>query len=369
MTDTNRLRRRGRALGASFVVTLAGASACKTTQAPLLALALTLVVGGCGAAQPTTSEPPRPNVESAGKSSQPVALALDGAHPERIKLRWQEEIGGRGVAVAVERKSARVAAVVEGSPVKLYDFWSGKSAGVSATCTDVLRGGVFLLQGRLIVVCSDRLEQYRVQGMKELPSPSLAESRATAASLAWPWLAVGHHDGVLRLYNLQSEERVEIPVPGPPVDVKSLALSKDGSTLAVAWVQGSIWWWKVAEPEHPHPLTRYESESDALTFDPSGRWLAEEGEKSLTSVWSFDGEPNRRYQRKHGAWIKRMHFTRDGKWLLRAGSHGVDLVEVAGEHSLSLTSGLVEDVGLDPDQTSFAAVDRKGRLSLWMSRP
>lgn len=324
---------------------------------------------GCAAAKPTASNASTPSVESAGKSAQPVALAIDGSHPERIRLRWQEEIGGRGVAVAVERASARVAAVVEGSPVKLYDYWSGKSAGVSATCTDVLRGGIYLLRGRLIVVCSSGLEQYQVKGMKELPSPKLAESRGTAATLAWPWLAVGHHDGVIRLYNLQNDERVEIAVPGPPIDVKSLALSKDGSTLAVAWVQGSIWWWKVAEPTVPHPLTRYESESDALTFDSTGQWLAEEGEKALTSVWSFDGEPARRYQRKHGAWIKRMHFTRDSKWLVRGGSHGVDLVEVAGEHSLSLSAGLVEDVALDPDQTSVAAVDRKGRLSLWLARP
>ncbi|MEZ4372959.1 MAG: WD40 repeat domain-containing protein [Polyangiaceae bacterium] len=324
---------------------------------------------GCATATPAPHEASTPNIESAGKSAQPVALALDGAHPERIKLRWQEDIGGRGVAVAVERKSARVAAAVEGSPVKLYDYWSGKSAGVSATCTDVLRGGVYLLDGKLIVVCANRLEQYQVQGMKELPAPDLADSRATAVTLAWPWLAVGHHDGVIRLYNLKDDKRLEIAVPGPPIDVKSLALSKDGSTLAVAWVQGSIWWWKVAEPELPHPLTRYESESDALTFDSTGQWLAEEGEKALTSIWSFEGEPNRRYQRKHGAWIKRMYFTRDGKWLLRGGSHGVDLVEVAGEHALSLTAGLVEDVALDPDQTSVAAVDRKGRLSLWLSRP
>ncbi|MCA9646492.1 MAG: WD40 repeat domain-containing protein, partial [Myxococcales bacterium] len=329
-----------------------------------LATFIALACVGCGASSAPAHEPNTPNIESAGKSAHPIALALDGAHPERIKLRWQEEIGGRGVAVAVERKSARVAAVVEGSPVKLYDYWSGKSAGVSATCTDVLRGGVYLLDGKLIVVCASRLELYQVKGMKELPAPTLAESPATAATLVWPWLAVGHHDGVIRLYNLQDDKRLEIAVPGPPIDVKSLALSKDGSTLAVAWVQGSIWWWKVSEPEVPHPLTRYESESDALTFDSTGQWLAEEGEKSLTSVWSFEGEPSRRYQRKHGAWIKRMHFTRDGKWLLRGGSHGVDLVEVAGEHTLSLAAGLVEDVALDPDQTSVAAVDRKGRLSL-----
>ena len=42
---------------------------------------------------------------------------------------------------------------------------------------------------------------------------------------------------------------VEIPVPGPPIDVKSLALSPDGSIIAVAWIQGSIWWWRTAEPE------------------------------------------------------------------------------------------------------------------------
>ncbi len=335
---------------------------------------LGLLLSACGTrAAQSPSVDARPPAESAGKTAQPTALAIDGEHPERIKLSWQVEIGGRGVAVGVARHSGKVAAAAEGGPVKLYDFWSGKSAGVSASCTEVLRSSLYLARDKLVVVCANKLEIYQLRGMKELPAPTLAASRATASTLAWPWLAVGHHDGVLRIYNLVDQSVREIAVPGPPIDVKSLALSRDGSTLAVAWVQGSIWWWKVpqagAEAQEPQRLERYENESDALAFDTTGKWLAEEGEKGHTGIWAFDGTPTKRYQRKNGAWVKRMWFTQDGSWLVRGGSHGVDLVEVAGEDSTSLSSGLVEDLALDGDYTSLAAVDRDGRLSLWVSKP
>lgn len=343
--------------------------------APLVVAAtLGLLLNACAtpAAKPPGGDA-RPATESAGKAAQLTALAIDGQHPERIKLSWQTEIGGRGVAVGVERQSGRVAAAAEGGPVKLYDFRSGKSAGVSASCTQVLRGSLYLVLGKLVVVCANKLEIYQLRGMKELPAPTLAESRATASTLAWPWLAVGHHDGVLRIYNLLDQSVREIAVPGPPIDVKSLALTKDGTTLAVAWIQGSIWWWKLPQPgenaAEPQRLERYENESDTLAFDPSGKWLAEEGEKGHTGIWAFDGTPSKRYQRKNGAWVKRMWFSQDGSWLLRGGSHGVDLVEVAGVGSTSLSSGLVEDLALDSDFTSLAAVDRDGRLSLWRSSP
>ncbi|MBX3184099.1 MAG: WD40 repeat domain-containing protein [Polyangiaceae bacterium] len=319
------------------------------------------------AAAPVRAEPPRS--EQAGKPAAPEALAIDGNQPHRILKAWEVNAGGRGVAVAVARSAGRVAAAVADSPVKLYDARTGKGLGVSASCTDVLRSGVYLAASRLIVACGSRVEQYQLSGLKELSRLEFEpEQRAVAATLSWPWLALGHRDGVLRVYDLVGGGVREIEVPGPPIDVKSLALSRDGERLAVAWVQGSIWWWTIDTPEQPNRLARYENESDALAFDRSGRLLAEEGEAQITRVWGLD-DAKPTSERRHGAWIKSLWFTRRGDWLVRGGSHGVDLVELAGEGTLSLANGLVEDVALDEDGTSLAAVDREGNLRLWVGRP
>ncbi len=328
---------------------------------------LTSALLGCTPTAAPRAEPPR--VEPLGKPANPAALAIDGSQPHRIVKAWEVNLGGRGVAVAVSRSASRVAAAVADSPVKLYDTRTGKALGASASCTDVLRSGVYLAASRLIVACGSRVEQYQLRDLKELSRLEFEpEQRAVAVTLSWPWLAVGHHDGVLRIYDLVGGGVREIEVPGPPIDVKSLALSHDGQRLAVAWVQGSIWWWSIDAPEQPNRLVRYENESDALAFDRSGRLLAEEGEANLTRVWALD-EAKPAHLRAHGAWIKSLWFTARGDWLVRGGSHGLDLVELAGEGTLSLANGLVEDVALDDDGASLAAVDREGNLRLWVGRP
>lgn len=298
-----------------------------------------------------------------------MLLAIGASNVTRVKRAWEVDLGGRGVAVAVSRSGSRVAAATQGSSARVYDFYGGRSTGVSASCASILRGGLALHGRRLVVVCQNALELYDARSLKQLDAPELASARATAAHVAWPWLAVGHHDGVLRLYHLENKSQKEISVPGPPVDVKSLALTADGKHLAVAWVQGSIWWWDVSAPDEPHKLVRHERESDSLCWSGDGKLLAEEGAPGKTTLWSFEAEPKQHQQLDHVRWLKRLLFTPDQELLVRAGAQGLELAEVDGDRRTQLDDrGMVEDASLDETGAALAAVDRDGRLTLWLAR-
>jgi WD40 repeat protein len=281
-----------------------------------------------------------------------------------VKLLWEALVGGRGRAVAVSKELGRVA-LSTGSRVLLYDLATGKAQGTLDGCSEVLRGGLAFAHGMLVVVCADEVKAYRGTVPVKLPI-ELAPARITAAHLSWPRLSAGHYDGVIRVYGLDGAPTLTIPVPGPPIDTKSLALTRDGSRLAVAWVQGSIWWWETARPDLPHELVRHKSESDSLAFSDDGQWLAEEGEPNFSGVWSMKDTPSVAHKIKNGAWIKRMVFTRDGRWLIRGGSDGLELAEIAGPRRVALdTRGAVEDIGVDEPGALVAAVDRDGRLTVW----
>jgi hypothetical protein len=233
----------------------------------------------------------------------------------------------------------------------------------------VLRGGIGYAGQRLVVVCEAALEVYDGAKLARLPAPKLAPAAATAVAIAGGRVAVGHRDGVVRIYSLEGAPAIEIAVPGPPIDVKSLDVTRDGSRVAVAWVQGSIWWWHTARATEPHDLVRHESESDALAFSDDGALLAEEGRQNFTTVYAFGDKPAAKASLRNGAWVKRLRFTRDGKWLVRGGSDGLELAEIAGPRRVALdTRGAVEDVALDEHASTLAAADRDGRLTVWTAR-
>ncbi len=284
---------------------------------------------------------------------------------DHVKLRWEAAVGGYGRAVAIDRALGRVA-VATGSPVELFDLATGKSTGRVDSCRDVVRGGIAFEKGKLLVVCEKTLQLFDGKKLSRLHAPRINPSPVTAAAMAWPRIALGHHDGVIRIYDLDGADTIEIPVPGPPIDVKSMAMTPDGSRVAVAWVQGSIWWWDTKAPGVPHKLVRHESEADAIAFNADGTLLAEEGQPRYTTIWSFAGTPSEKAKIKNGRWVKRYWFTKDSKWLVRGGSNGLEIAEIAGPQRVALdTSGKVEDVAMDRRRTAIAAVDRAGRLTLW----
>lgn len=334
-----------------------------TRRALGLLSALALACGSGSASRPAVAEP-RPTAPVVKRAS----AVIDGKSAERVKLAWEAASGGYARAVAVSRTLGRVA-FASRTHVALYELDSGKPLGRSEPCAEVVHTGLGFVRGRLHVVCDDRVVSFATKQLTAIEAPKVHESRSTAAVFRGHFLALGHRDGVIRVYDLHSGARREIVVPGPPIDVKSLALTSDGRRVAVAWVQGSVWWWDVTAPDQPHQLVRHDSESDALAFSQGGARLAEEGARNTTTLWELSEPPKVVAQLKNGDWIKQLEFTRDDQWLARGGSDGLELAEVGGPRRVVLEAqGRVEDLALDESGSVLVAGDRDGRLTVWMTR-
>lgn len=347
-----------------------------TLRARLAFLVPWLASLGCGAPRTPADAP----VEVAANGSAPVGRVspepISARSAESVKLRWEAVPGGFARAVAVTSNLGRVVYSSDrGSFV--FDVRTGKATGELDACDDVVRGGSFFYAGRLVIVCREAVEFHSVTDLKQQGQLQVNRAPITAAALAGSRLALAHRDGVVRVHDLASSKLIEILVPGPPIDVKSLALDAATERLAVAWVQGSIWWWKLSEPTVFHDLVRNENESDSIAFAPDGT-LAEEGRQGFTTLWwrfgtggtgEKPGAGEKRGEIQNGAWVKRFVFTRDSSWLIRGGSDGVDLAEVNGSRRLVLdTAGQVEDLALDESGALIASADRAGRLMLFAPR-
>jgi WD40 repeat protein len=334
-------------------------------------LALLLSIGSaCSASLPAAADPrPKARSKSTPSAAAPVAPAAIGTpNAERVKLVWEADAGGAGRAVGVHRGLARVV-VAAGTSVSVYDLRSGKRTSALPACREVLRGGLSFSANKLVVVCESGLELYDGAKLTRVSAPKIAPAAATAVAIVGSRVAIGHRDGVVRVYSLDGQPPIEIAVPGPPIDTKSLDVTRDGTRVAVAWVQGSIWWWHTGHPGEPHDLVRRDNESDSVAFSYDGALFAEEGRNNFTTLWSFGEKPSEKATLRNGAWVKRLRFTRDGKWLVRGGSDGLELAEIAGPRRVALdTRGAVEDVAFDENATMLAAADRDGRLTVWAPR-
>jgi hypothetical protein len=329
----------------------------------MLAPVLLGLAASCAAAQPVATT----EVAAAGSGTSPltrVASEPIGANnADRVKLRWEALPGGFARAVAVSRGLGRVVFSSEQNS-QVFDLASGRPLGKLHACDDVVRGGLFFHASKLLVVCRQSVEWHDVAELERLAPLEVNAAPITAASLVGDRLALAHHDGVVRVYDLVRRSIVEIVVPGPPIDVKSLALDPQAARVALAWTQGSIWWWSLAQPDVFHKLVRNESESDSVAFAPDGTF-AEEGRPGYTTLWQLgeNGEGRLKQELRNGAWIKRLLFTRDSAWLIRGGSDGLELAELGGARRLTLDSaGQVEDVALDEAGSLIASGDRQGRL-------
>lgn len=319
-----------------------------------------LSIACAGVSPPASAEPRQAGKPKAARA--PGAIGADTA--TRVQKAWEAAGGGYGRAVAISSKLSRVAFASKDS-IEVYDLANGKHLATPAKCNSTVHTGLAFHAGRLFVVCENGVVSVEAKKLAENKPFPIASSRVSAASFQGSRLVLGHRDGVVRVYDLDAGTKVEVPIPGPPIDVKSFALTADGSRLAVAWVQGSIWWWDTQKPSEPHDLVRHETECDALAFSPAGL-LAEEGAKNSTTVWELGNPPSEKGKVRNGDWVKRIHFTRDGKWLVRGGSDGLELAEIAGPKRVALdTRSPVEDVALDELGMRAAAVDRTGRLTVW----
>ena len=157
--------------------------------------------------------------------------------------------------MAASRALGRAAISASGD-TQLFDLATGVRAGKTTEgCSRVLHHGLGFGGGNLVIACEDKLEVLDATALTKVKSVRIEPSKVQAASVSWPRVALAHEDGVIRIYSLDGAAERQIAVPGPPIEVTSLALSRDGERVAVGWTHLA---------------------ADDATREPPGRWAHEE---------------------------------------------------------------------------------------------
>jgi WD40 repeat protein len=277
----------------------------KVAHATAVLTAVLAFLPGCG---PPRTREPRADV-SLGAS--PVsALALAGGADQVFAGTQQGSIEEWDLVRAVRLRSfeghtapvrglavhgGRLASAGADGSVRVWVLAGGPPrvaaglAGPSAVAFDP--GGALWIGGERGVLSWD------VGGAAPRPLPEGGGPvRAMAVSADGRWLATGGPAGALVVHALPGGGVAHrVTAAGPARDrVEALALSPDGTTLALGTSGGTLELWDVVRGTRRHSLeghrriTRSRGWIHALAFAPDGRTLASGGGDGLVRVWSAE---------------------------------------------------------------------------------
>ncbi|WP_307841012.1 helix-turn-helix domain-containing protein [Streptomyces sp. GESEQ-4] len=151
-----------------------------------------------------------------------------------------------------------------------------------------------------------------------------------------------------------------------PVD--SIALSRDGHTLAANSRDGKVRIWELPEGRLRHTFTVYDS-GEIAAFSPDGRTLAVTAIRADDTVVALldpvTGRKLRTFTIPDGA-VRGMAFSPDGRTVAASSVSAVRVWDVAtGRKRHSFTNLDPQAVAFGPDGRTVAAVSRNGEVRVW----
>jgi WD40 repeat protein len=269
-----------------------------------------------------------PGPDSAGGASGALATAAGVARPSDPGLAAQ-------LAVAAYRAAPTDAAAAElyrslDTPLDRVLNANGKSA--------VLR--VAVQPGGPLAAASDQDGSLRIWNLRDPAAPVLdatipAGGAAVAIAPDGRLLAArcGQGDG-LCLWNLANPGRpavlARLPVSasrpaGQRLQAVSMAISRDGDTLAVAAEDGATLLWSIARPDQPRSLGELPDPSPdapilaAVAFSPRADLLAQTIEGGRTELWQVGGAAGPVRLATIGTGYQALAFSPDGHLLSAVG--------------------------------------------------
>jgi WD40 repeat protein len=119
--------------------------------------------------------------------------------------------------------------------------------------------------------------------------------------------------GKIIVWDIKSQEQVLALLQAG--DINAVAFSHDGSRLATASSDGTIYIWDAAENYASDPvLLRMNGQALAVTFSPDNRWLAAGGTSTFAYLWDISlGEEVSRLP--HSDSVTSVSFSKDGNLL------------------------------------------------------
>ena len=224
----------------------------------------------------------------------------------------------------------------------------------------------------------------------EVRSLAFSPDGKTLASCTCRKTGASHYctEGEIHLWDVRAQQPRGGPLTGPTDEVLSLAFSPDGKTLAsgscrkremrgvaFACVQGEIHLWDVlTQQPRGGPLTFPSDEIKSLAFSPDGKTLASGGNYII--LWDIKTGQIRGKLTRYidSPEVFHLAFSPDGKILASAGTEDnvilweVETGQPRGEplarHSGGLTY-VVQGLAFSPDGKTLAAGVTDGTLRLW----
>jgi serine/threonine protein kinase len=126
-----------------------------------------------------------------------------------------------------------------------------------------------------------------------------------------------------RVANLSKELVAVVNDPEAATPIGPMALSPDGSTLAIASKNNSVKLWKLAGPRpelDPRVLTGYPGPLQLLAFSPDGKRLATSSTDQKVRLWTLPGREVVEYLPEEGYRVHGLAFAPDGNTLASGGS-------------------------------------------------
>ncbi len=195
--------------------------------------------------------------------------------------------------------------------------------------------------------------------------------RTVAISPDGQTVASAGADAQIILWDVASETMRFEPLAGHVSHINSVAFSPDGTLLASAGGDGLIRLWDVQTGEPAsNPLAGHEGEIYSLAFSPDGRWLASGGFDATARLWNLSVDPPTSVTLAHQDRVMAVAFSPDGR-LLATGSHD-NTVSLWDVHTqlpvyLALTghTNYVSSVAFSPDGRMIASGSWDKTIILW----
>lgn len=186
-------------------------------------------------------------------------------------------------------------------------------------------------------------------------------------------------DTTIKLWDMGTGKMLRI-LKGHSSDVRSVAFSPDGKTLASGSHDKTIKLWRVSTGELLHTFPGHTDNVTSVAFSPDGRTLASASDDKTIKLWHLDTMKFVRTLSDHSGQVLSVAFSPDGQTLVSGG--GDDPVSGSVDHSIKLWNpqtgalrntlhghvGLVWCLAISPDGQTLASGSYDNSIRLWNLR-